>query len=53
MRITDSTKYLAREVSTNQAITQGTRRQDAFAVVRLLGERFYVYNRVTRRRSNE
>lgn len=53
MKITQSTKYLVREVSSNRAVTNGANRRDAHAVVRLLGAGFYVYNRVTRRRSND
>lgn len=53
MRVTNSTKYLVLEVSTNRAITNGATRENSHATARLLGIGFYVYNRVTRRRSND
>lgn len=53
MKITNSSKYLVQEVSTNRAITNGANRRDAHATARLLGPGFYVYNRVTRRRSGD
>ena len=40
MKITNSTKYLVRELSTNRAVTNGATRGDAHAVVRLLGNGF-------------
>lgn len=51
MRITENTKYVVREWTTHQAITQGANRTNAHAVRRHLGDRFYVFNRTTRKES--
>lgn len=55
MRITENTKYVVRDWAkhraTHQAITQGANRANAHAVRRHLGDRFYVFNRITRKES--
>ena len=51
MRITENSKYVVRDRANHQAITQGATRSNAHAVRRHLGDRFYVFNRITRKES--
>lgn len=51
MRITENSKYVVKDRETGKAITNGATRTNAHAVRRHLGDRFYVFNRITRRES--
>lgn len=51
MRINDGNKYVVRDWTNHRAITQGANRTNAHAVRRHLGDRFYVFNRITRKES--
>lgn len=51
MKITENTKYVVKDRTNNLAITNGANRTNAHAVRRYLGDRFYVFNRITRKES--
>jgi hypothetical protein len=51
VKITESTKYVVKDRANHRAITNGASRTNAHAVRRLLGDRFYVFNRITKRES--
>lgn len=51
MKITESSKYVVKDRANGKAITNGANRTNAHAVRRHLGDRFYVFNRITRRES--
>lgn len=51
MRINEGNKYVVRDWTTHQAITQGANRTNAHSLKGKLGDRFYVFNRITRKES--
>ena len=51
VKITESTKYVVKDRVNHRAITNGASRTNAHAVRRHLGDRFYVFNRITKRES--
>ena len=51
VKITESTKYVVKDRANHRAITNGASRANAHAVRRHLGDRFYVFNRITKRES--
>lgn len=51
MRINEGNKYVVRDWATHRAVTQGANRANSHAVRRHLGDRFYVFNRITRKES--
>jgi hypothetical protein len=51
VKITENTKYVVKDRANHRAITNGASRTNAHAVRRHLGDRFYVFNRITKRES--
>lgn len=51
MKITENSKYVVKDRATHQAVTNGASRTNAHVVRRHLGDRFYVFNRITKRES--
>lgn len=51
MKITENSKYVVKDRANSKAITNGASRTNSHAVRRHLGDRFYVFNRITRRES--
>lgn len=51
MKITENSKYIVKDLTNHRAITNGASRTNAHAVRRHLGDRFYVFNRITKRES--
>lgn len=51
VKITESTKYVVKDRANHRSITNGASRTNAHAVRRHLGDRLYVFTRITKRES--
>lgn len=51
MKINEGSKYVVRDWANHRAVTQGANRTNVHAVRCHLGDRFYVFNQITRKES--